>query len=468
MKVSGIRLRSFVTLTLLLLIAGVAFVTCDNFVLYDEIEAATASAEEEREENDGTGDGDPPSQPLAISPVSAAVQTDNTVNFAATGGEPPYTFSMVTGLGSIVPSTGVYTAPSSTGSATVRVADSSGAIAEATVTILDSAPPPLAITPATAAIKTNEQVGFAASGGQGGYVFSVENSFGTIDSNSGLYTAPNIQGAATIRLTDAVGDFVEATVTVVPPTELRIYPETVTLNVGDTYVFSGAGGTTPYTFTLLNNLSNASITPAGSYTAGNIAGSTDTVRLTDNAGAQVSANVYVVSGGPLSISPQNPTVEEGASLQFSAAGGNASNYSYSVLGDGSIIASTGLYTAPGGVGVDVSDVSVSDGSNSVSTFVTVVPAAPTSLVADGSAGDNDEVLLSWQDNSAVEDGYAIQYRTSSGSYGPPLTVPADSTSHMVDGLSPSVTVLYIFRVYAFTNDPLQSDYSNEAFDFANP
>ena len=58
MKVSGSRLRSIVTMTLLLLIAGVAFVTCDNFVLYDEIEAATASAEEEEEEqeNDGTGD----------------------------------------------------------------------------------------------------------------------------------------------------------------------------------------------------------------------------------------------------------------------------------------------------------------------------------------------------------------------------------------------------------------------------
>lgn len=37
---------------------------------------------------------------------------------------------------------------------------------------------------------------------------------------------------------------------------------------------------------------------------------------------------------------------------------------------------------------------------------------------------------------------------------------ADSTSYMVDNLSPSPTVLYIFRVYAFTGDFLQSDYSN--------
>jgi hypothetical protein len=238
---------------------------------------------------------------------------------------------------------------------------------------------------------------------------------GSINASTRLYTAPNIERAATVRLTDAVGDSVEATVTVLAPTELRVYPETVTLNVGDSYIFSGTGGTTPYTFSLLNNLSGASMSSGGSYTAGTTPGTTDTVRLTDSAGAQVSANVYVVSGGPLSISPQNPQVEEGDSIQFSGAGGIASNYSLRVAGDGSILAGSGLYTAAGAVGTNVSEVSVTDGSDTVSTFVTVVPGAPTNLVADGSAGDNHEIRLTWQDNSAVEDGYAIQYRTSSGS-----------------------------------------------------
>lgn len=450
--------RLSIRLLLVLLVLGATVIACDTFVLYEEIEAASV------EEGKESGDDTPAAQPLSISPASVAVEKEHTVDFAATGGSSPYLFSLASGSGSINPTTGLYTAPSSTGSATVRVTDNAGAFADASVTVLDSAPPPLDITPATAAVKITQTVAFAASGGMGGYVFSVASGAGSIDPLSGLYTAPNTAGGATIRVTDAGGSSEEATVTIIVPAELRIYPETVTVNYGGSYTFAATGGTTPYIFGLQNNQSGASMSGA-SYTAGSTQG-TDIVRVTDLGGTQAFASVTVVPAGTLVINPTNPRVEEGGTIDFSGAGGSAP-YEFSILsGAGSILLTTGVYTAPTGVGIDVSEVQISDSaSGSATTFVDVVPAAPTDLVADGSAGGPQTIELSWTDNSAAEDGYRIERRTNITNYVEIDDIAADSTSYTDDGLSPNT--LYIYRVYAYTDDPLQSDFSNEGFDLPN-
>ncbi len=328
---------------------------------------------------------------------------------------------------------------------------------------------PLSLSPANAAVEVREGVAFAASGGTPDYVFSVTSGGGRIDARSGYYTAPESAGAATVRVADAAGDTSESSVTIVTPSELTIYPETVTLQTGGGYQFSGTGGTTPYVFSLSNNQSGATLAGDGSYTAGGSAG-TDTVVLTDDTNSKAFAAVTVVSGGPLGISPTNPIVAENGSVSFSGYGGKPP-YTFSIAnGPGTILATLGTYTAPDQVGSDLAEVRIADAETpqtSVTTFVTVVPAEPTNLVADGSAGGNSDILLTWSDNSSSEDGYRIERKLNGGTFTELTTIAADSNSYTDGSCLPNN--LYIYRVTAFTTgaDPLESRYSNEAYDFSN-
>ncbi|HTP57444.1 MAG TPA: hypothetical protein VMM82_00915, partial [Spirochaetia bacterium] len=76
-------------------------------------------------------------QALAISPSSTTVPPNGTIQFSATGGAPPYTFSILSGVGTIDASTGLYTAPATPGTTIVQVMDKNGATAKATVTNVD-------------------------------------------------------------------------------------------------------------------------------------------------------------------------------------------------------------------------------------------------------------------------------------------------------------------------------------------
>lgn len=326
-------------------------------------------------------------------------------------------------------------------------------------------PTVLTIRPEVAAIRITKTVGFAASGGEPAYVFSITSGIGTIDTLSGLYTAPATVGAATVTVQDAAGDSANASVTVVEPSELHIYPETITVQVGSGYSFSGAGGIVPYTFSLAGNQSGASITPSGAYTAGGASG-TDTVRLTDTAGAQVAASVTVVQSGALGISPETPSIAEGSTLNFTAYGGTPP-YSFAIgSGSGAIVSGTGLYTASTTIGANVSEVTVTDSvPNTVSTMVTVVPAPPTDLVANGAYAGNDTIELTWTDNSAAENGYVIERKLIGGTFSYLKTESANATSTVDDTGSPNV--LYIYRVRASSAAGLYSAYSGEVYDFSN-
>src|SRR5689334_649905 len=92
-------------------------------------------------------------QPLAISPTTSEIVIGETASFTGSGGAGSLTYSVFMGGGS-VDSSGLYTAPGSAGVATVRVTDSLGATADASVTI----DPALTIspTPITVAINNSQ------------------------------------------------------------------------------------------------------------------------------------------------------------------------------------------------------------------------------------------------------------------------------------------------------------------------
>jgi hypothetical protein len=70
---------------------------------------------------------------LLVSPAAASVPANGSVTFSASGGAPPYVFSVTSGSGSIGASTGVYTATTTPGAAIVQVKDSQGSVATAVV-----------------------------------------------------------------------------------------------------------------------------------------------------------------------------------------------------------------------------------------------------------------------------------------------------------------------------------------------
>jgi hypothetical protein len=101
-----------------------------------------------------------------------------------------------------------------------------------------------------------------------------------------------------------------------------------------------------------------------------------------------------------------------------------------------------------------------DKTQSLGAPATTAPAAPTNLQALAVATDG--VALVWQDNSNNEDGFRIEYRTSSTAYAELGVTNPNTTGTagvFIGNLTPGTT--YFFRVRA-TNNIADSAFSNEA------
>ncbi len=400
---------------------------------------------------------------LAITPMSGVIGANTSLTFTGFNGVPPYTFSIVAGAGTINGSSGVYHAPGTAGTATVRLADNVGSTSETAVTII-APPSTVAIRPVAPAVSVGGTVNFTASGGSPPYSFSVlgGGAGGSVNAISGAYVAPISPGNDTVRVTDAFGGISNGEVTVVAASQLVISPSTLTISAGNTYQFGASGGVVPYIFTLFSGA--GSVNGGGLYTAAAVS-STDIVRVTDNVGSTSDAAISVVSAGPLAISPTSAAVPEGGTITFAGSGGSPS-YIFSVsAGTGSIGAYSGTYTATGSVGASAATVKISDATSfSVTATVDVVPAAPSSLVA--TAVGTHEIDLTWTNNSSAAGGVVIERKEgSNGTYGIVTTVGPAVNSYQDNPSSPALSpkTLYVYRVRAVAG-PLDSPYSNEAFD----
>jgi hypothetical protein len=85
--------------------------------------------------------------PLKIFPEDVSVPVSKSVQFSATGGTPPYTYSLFSGSGQL--SGSVYTAPSTIGNAVVSVKDAAGTRLAALITIVTEANCPTNYIPVT-------------------------------------------------------------------------------------------------------------------------------------------------------------------------------------------------------------------------------------------------------------------------------------------------------------------------------
>ena len=97
-------------------------------------------------------------------------------------------------------------------------------------------------------------------------------------------------------------------------------------------------------------------------------------------------------------------------------------------------------------------------SCATTTMLVTVPAAPSGLTATAAA--NDEIDLSWTDNSTNETGFEIERSTDGSNFVQIAQVPSKAEAYQDTGIVGGTTYYYRVRAYNSAGD---SGYSNVAF-----
>jgi hypothetical protein len=314
---------------------------------------------------------------VTLAPAAPSTPPGGPVMLAASGGSGTgYVYSVTTNLsGATIDASGAYVA-GTTGTVVdvVTATDSLGNTATSSITV-GPAVTLLASAPRTAPRGT---LTLTASGGSGtGYVYSLGTnaSGGTIDPATGAYAAGGSASVTdTVVVTDSLGNVASVNVAVgaglsISPASPAVAPR------GQVNLVASGGSGTGYAFTIVTNVSGASIVPAtGRFTAGGVGASVDVVRATDSLGN--SATVAISVGNGLTLNPSTVALAPLQSQLFSAVGGSATGFVFAISTNGSggtIDATSGAYRA-GTTGATTDVVTVTDSlGNTASATVTVGP-----------------------------------------------------------------------------------------------
>jgi hypothetical protein len=244
-------------------------------------------------------------------------------------------------------------------SGTAYTASAADTVAQAASLTLNPSSPSL-IEGATQQFTTNVGATFSAS-------------CGSITSG-GLYTAPLTPASCTVTAsaTDGSGHTASTAATVTSP--IIISPSTAATSQGQTQQFSANSSVTW-------GASCGSINSGGLFTATATSGSVCTISAVAASGTAYTASAIdtVGSATALTISPLYPTVSEGGTQQFTSS--VQSNWTATC---GSIVASSGLYTAPLAAGPCAVTANATDGSGhtasttaAVTSPIVITPSSTT-------------------------------------------------------------------------------------------
>lgn len=206
----------------------------------------------------GPSNVDAGSSLITVTPSTVTLAKGDTITFAADGGTDTFTWSLNdTTLGSIGSDSGVFVASTKTGTVTITATDARGSTATATVTIGNKS---VSVFPSTSKVVKGGTQTFTAQGATDPVFWSISSSsIGSIDVDTGVFTAGVTEGSATITVLDSDGDTVTATVEVIANT-ITLTPAAATLSAVGTQVYVGSGGTGTYVFSIKNDDSTSLFT----------------------------------------------------------------------------------------------------------------------------------------------------------------------------------------------------------------
>ena len=349
----------------------------------------------------------PPIPPLQIS-SSALPQGTVGVSYGAgvggaTGGAPPYQFSVVGGSlppGLTMAASGsISGTPTQAGSFrfTVQVTDANSATASAGFSIA-VVPPPLTLngTIGDLALGTVVNAKFSATGGVPPYNFSAAGALpsGTSFSNATITGTANTVGTFlfTISVADSVGTVVTKTFTV----KVAVGPLSVTGGLGDGQVgvaytgqVGGSGGIAPYSIAASGLPPGVSLSSAGAASGTPTAAGpfTVVVTVTDSKGSQAS-QTFNVTITPAALSITTASLPNGAvgtpySSGVSAVGGVPPyTFSFSGLPGGVTGSAAGsLSGTPNAIGTFQVGATVTDskGAKASQSYTVVITIAPLTI-----------------------------------------------------------------------------------------
>jgi hypothetical protein len=346
---------------------------------------------------------------LTISPATATVAVNGTVNFAVAGTRADIDVTNLKGAvwtvtgGGTVSSEGLFTAPATPGTSTVTVA-CGGRTAVATVTVTAGPLATITITPNPATLAIGAQQQFTAVGRDAAGnvvaitpVWTAASAAGTINASTGLFTAGNTSGTFPEGVRATSGTITATATVIVTPgalVSITVTPDPATLGVGAQQQFTAVGrdargNVVPITPVWTAASAAGTINPAtGLFTAGNTAGTFPAgVRATSGT-ITATATVIVTAGAlaTITVTPDPATLAVGAQQQFTAVGRDAAGNVVPITpiwtaasAAGTINASTGLFTAGTTPGTFPQGVRATSGSITATATV-IVTAGPLATI----------------------------------------------------------------------------------------
>jgi hypothetical protein len=295
--------------------------------------------------------------PLTISPASAITASGQTQQFSS---NLPAVWTSSCGS---IKSSGLFTASAAQGSVCTITATATGSIAY-TATAADTIGASVSVTllPAQASLAESSTQQFTAN-----QLATFAASCGSIDSNSGLYTAPLKPGTCTVTATPVYGTGSSGSSTVTVTSPLTISPASASTPSGQTQQFTA-------NMSVVWTASCGSISTTGLFNASVDQGTicTITAMATGSPAYTNTANDTVAAAVPITVSPTQVSVAENATQQFTA--NEPATFTASC---GTINAGTGLFTAPLTPGSCTITATAADGTARTATATATVTSPIT-------------------------------------------------------------------------------------------
>jgi P pilus assembly chaperone PapD len=273
------------------------------------------------------------------------------------------------------------------GVATVEVQNSDGATDTATIVIVNPGNT-LHLNPSFSQISIGGTVQFTASGGSGGYTYSVaDSSVGSIDSN-GLFTGIDT-GCTVVVVEDSTGNTDASVACVTSEGDMNpfyLVPTVAVLPVNSTLQMVTVGGVDPLTWSV-SDTSIGTISSTGIFTALSTGNTEVMVRDSSDPSRTRRAFISVVenpNGDHLDITPKFAIISHNETVDFDPIGGTGIlTFSVPNTSLGTIDSSTGVFTPSGnGSGFVTVTLADSDGGTATAQVYVYDSSSPPSVPSD--------------------------------------------------------------------------------------